>query len=148
MCRYLQTVLCLLSCPDVWNTILLCLDVKAEGLGFSLNYDVVLSLACLNLQPASGEVGTPQENFYFFDVLIHTYIHNNRKMQSILFWSNIIFQEAVGDTLEELWISYNLIEKLKGLHVMKKLKILYMSNNLVKDWGKTELFLNKYIGNL
>lgn len=49
----------------------------------------------------------------------------------------IVFQEAVGDTLEELWISYNLVEKLKGLHVMKKLKILYMSNNLVKDWGKT-----------
>lgn len=48
----------------------------------------------------------------------------------------IVFQEAVGDTLEELWISYNLIEKLKGLHVMKKLRILYMSNNLVKDWGK------------
>ncbi|KAG8126103.1 putative Dynein axonemal light chain 1 protein [Naja naja] len=45
-------------------------------------------------------------------------------------------QEAVGDTLEELWISYNLIEKLKGLHVMKKLKILYMSNNLVKDWAE------------
>uniref|UniRef100_A0A8C3RP77 Dynein axonemal light chain 1 n=1 Tax=Chelydra serpentina TaxID=8475 RepID=A0A8C3RP77_CHESE len=48
----------------------------------------------------------------------------------------IIFQEAVGDTLEELWISYNLIEKLKGIHVMKKLKILYMSNNLVKDWAE------------
>eukprot|EP00069_Balaena_mysticetus_P000930 bmy_03566T0 len=42
---------------------------------------------------------------------------------------------TVGDTLEELWISYNFIEKLKGIHVMKKLKILYMSNNLVKDWG-------------
>uniref|UniRef100_A0A670I3M9 NXF1/2/3/5-like leucine-rich repeat domain-containing protein n=1 Tax=Podarcis muralis TaxID=64176 RepID=A0A670I3M9_PODMU len=42
----------------------------------------------------------------------------------------------IGDTLEELWISYNLIEKLKGLHVMKKLKILYMSNNLVKDWAE------------
>ncbi|KAL0602053.1 Dynein light chain 1, axonemal, partial [Plecturocebus cupreus] len=44
--------------------------------------------------------------------------------------------EAVGDTLEELWISYNFIEKLKGIHVMKKLKILYMSNNLVKDWAE------------
>ncbi|XP_016424357.1 dynein light chain 1, axonemal-like [Sinocyclocheilus rhinocerous] len=44
--------------------------------------------------------------------------------------------EAVGDTLEELWISYNLIEKLKGIHVMKKLKVLYMSNNLVKEWGE------------
>uniref|UniRef100_A0A8C5L0M9 Dynein, axonemal, light chain 1 n=1 Tax=Jaculus jaculus TaxID=51337 RepID=A0A8C5L0M9_JACJA len=44
--------------------------------------------------------------------------------------------EAVGDTLEELWISYNFIEKLKGIHVMKKLRILYMSNNLVKDWAE------------
>ncbi|KAL8619747.1 Dynein light chain 1, axonemal [Nucella lapillus] len=41
--------------------------------------------------------------------------------------------EAVGDTLEQLWISYNLIEKLKGLSTLKKLKVLYMSNNLVKD---------------
>merc|ERR1712002_640771 len=44
--------------------------------------------------------------------------------------------EAVGDTLEELWISFNMIEKLKGINVLKKLKILYMSNNLVKDWGE------------
>ncbi|XP_064368638.1 dynein axonemal light chain 1 isoform X2 [Dromaius novaehollandiae] len=43
--------------------------------------------------------------------------------------------EAVADTLEELWISYNFIEKLRGIRVMKKLKVLYMSNNLVKDWG-------------
>lgn len=52
------------------------------------------------------------------------------------------FQEAVGDTLEELWISYNFIEKLKGIHVMKKLKILYMSNNLVKDWSKSGLMVS------
>ena len=32
-------------------------------------------------------------------------------------------QEAVGDTLEELWISYNNIEKLKGINVLKKLKV-------------------------
>lgn len=32
-------------------------------------------------------------------------------------------QEAVGDTLEELWISYNKIEKLKGINVLKKLKV-------------------------
>jgi dynein light chain 1 len=43
-------------------------------------------------------------------------------------------QESLGDTLEELWISYNLIEKLKGVGVLKKLKVLYMSNNLVKEW--------------
>jgi hypothetical protein len=45
-------------------------------------------------------------------------------------------QEGVGDTLEELWISYNLIEKVKGVGVLKKLKVLYMSNNLVKDWAE------------
>jgi len=43
-------------------------------------------------------------------------------------------QESLGDTLEELWMSYNLIEKLKGVGVLKKLKVLYMSNNLVKEW--------------
>ncbi|KAG7281678.1 hypothetical protein CRUP_008053 [Coryphaenoides rupestris] len=50
--------------------------------------------------------------------------------------SAVINMEAVGDTLEELWISYNLIEKLRGIHVMRKLKVLYMSNNLVKEWGE------------
>jgi len=44
--------------------------------------------------------------------------------------------EVVGDTLEELWISYNFIEKLKGITVLKKLKVLYMSNNSVKDWAE------------
>ncbi|KAH3852008.1 dynein axonemal light chain 1-like isoform X2 [Dreissena polymorpha] len=44
--------------------------------------------------------------------------------------------EAVGDTLEELWISYNKIEKLKGINVLKKLKVLFMSNNEVKDLGE------------
>uniref|UniRef100_H0ZLT5 NXF1/2/3/5-like leucine-rich repeat domain-containing protein n=1 Tax=Taeniopygia guttata TaxID=59729 RepID=H0ZLT5_TAEGU len=42
----------------------------------------------------------------------------------------------LAETLEELWISYNLIEKLRGIRVMKKLKVLYMSNNLVKDWAE------------
>merc|ERR1712036_71514 len=35
--------------------------------------------------------------------------------------------DAVGETLLELWISYNKI---------KKLKVLYMSNNEVKDWNE------------
>ena len=49
----------------------------------------------------------------------------------------IIFkQEGVGDTLQELWISYNFIEKMKGVNVLKKLKVLYISNNLVKDWSE------------
>lgn len=41
--------------------------------------------------------------------------------------------EAVGDSLEELWISYNNIEKLKGINVLKKLKVLYIRQNNVKD---------------
>ncbi|PVD26200.1 hypothetical protein C0Q70_13869 [Pomacea canaliculata] len=44
--------------------------------------------------------------------------------------------EAVGDTLVELWISYNNIEKLKGINVLKKLEVLLMSNNQVKDWSE------------
>lgn len=44
--------------------------------------------------------------------------------------------EGVADTLEELWLSYNLIEKLKGVGVLKRLKVLYISNNLVKDWSE------------
>jgi len=38
--------------------------------------------------------------------------------------------------LEELWISYNLIEKIKGVNALKALKVLYMGNNLVKDWAE------------
>jgi dynein light chain 1 len=53
----------------------------------------------------------------------------------------------VGDTLEELWISYNQIEKLKGIGGMKKLKVLYMSNNLVKEWVEFQkLVSDKYFG--
>jgi len=65
-------------------------------------------------------------------------------------------QEAIGDTLEELWISYNLIEKIKGVNVLKNLKVLYISNNLVKEWAefnrlaeipnlKDLIFVGKYI---
>lgn len=43
-------------------------------------------------------------------------------------------KECVAETLEELWISYNLIEKLKGINALKKLRVLYISNNLIKDW--------------
>ncbi|KAF7211253.1 axonemal-like [Nothobranchius furzeri] len=44
--------------------------------------------------------------------------------------------EPIGDTLVELWVSYNLIEKLSGVHYLRNLKVLYMSNNLVKDWAE------------
>lgn len=32
-------------------------------------------------------------------------------------------EDAVADNLEQLWISYNMIEKLKGIAVLKKLKV-------------------------
>lgn len=40
----------------------------------------------------------------------------------------------MSDTLEELWLSYNAVEKLKGIGVLKRLRVFYLSNNLVKDW--------------
>lgn len=45
-----------------------------------------------------------------------------------------IFKEGVAETLEELWLSYNLIEKLKGIQVLKRIKVLYLGNNLIKEW--------------
>ncbi|NWI63047.1 DNAL1 protein, partial [Todus mexicanus] len=63
-------------------------------------------------------------------------LNNLRRYTSANLSNPVIFQEAVADTLEELWISYNFIEKLRGIRVMKKLKVLYMSNNLVKDWAE------------
>ena len=42
----------------------------------------------------------------------------------------------MADTLEELWISYNNIERMKGINVLRKLAVLYMSNNVVKDWSE------------
>ncbi|CAF1034110.1 unnamed protein product [Adineta steineri] len=44
--------------------------------------------------------------------------------------------EVVSDTLEELWISYNSIQKFDGILTMKKLRVLYMSNNHIKEWSE------------
>lgn len=46
--------------------------------------------------------------------------------------------DGVADTLEELWISYNVIEKLTGLDKLAKLKVLYLANNRVKEWAEVE----------
>eukprot|EP00667_Euglena_gracilis_P022652 EG_transcript_25308 len=43
--------------------------------------------------------------------------------------------------LRELWISYNKIEKLSGLDKLKKLSVLYISNNLVSSWSEIERHL-------
>lgn len=42
--------------------------------------------------------------------------------------------EEVGDTLEELWISYNLIDSLTGIYPhCISLKVLFMAHNKIKD---------------
>ena len=66
--------------------------------------------------------------------------------------------EAAADTLEQLWVSYNQIDKLKPLRNMTKLKVhstfshgfrikdfhgplsqvLYMSHNFVREWREFE----------
>ena len=48
----------------------------------------------------------------------------------------IMALEDIGQTLEELWLSYNQIEKLDGLQPCIKLTTLYMSNNKIKSWDE------------
>ena len=40
--------------------------------------------------------------------------------------------EGAGETLEQLWLSYNQIDKLKPIRNMTKLHTLYMAHNLVR----------------
>jgi dynein light chain 1, axonemal len=42
--------------------------------------------------------------------------------------------DEVGATLEQLWISYNLIEKLDGIQSCVRLHTLFISNNKIKNW--------------
>jgi dynein light chain 1 len=44
--------------------------------------------------------------------------------------------EEIGATLKELWLSYNQISSLDGLHPCVKLTTLYISNNKIKDWAE------------
>ena len=41
--------------------------------------------------------------------------------------------EGLANCLEQLWISYNNIDKLKNIGNLRKLKVLYMSNNKVDE---------------
>lgn len=45
--------------------------------------------------------------------------------------------------LEQLWLSYNKIDKLTGLDKLKNLKILYMSNNMVNSWTEIDRLANQ-----
>ncbi|XP_066906204.1 dynein axonemal light chain 1 [Halyomorpha halys] len=44
--------------------------------------------------------------------------------------------QPVAKTLEQLWISYNDIEKTKGIEVFQNLTLLSMQFNMVKDWAE------------
>ena len=52
--------------------------------------------------------------------------------------------EVVGDTLEQLWISYNKVDKLGPLAKMVKLKTLYMAHNNVKSVFFSQIILTDY----
>ena len=64
------------------------------------------------------------------------------------------YLDDVAATLEELWISYNFIERLEGLGSLQKLHTLYISNNKIKSWdeigkcaGNQELKTVLFFGN-
>mmetsp|Transcript_22920 Transcript_22920/g.58503 ORF Transcript_22920/g.58503 Transcript_22920/m.58503 type:complete len:197 (-) Transcript_22920:320-910(-) len=46
--------------------------------------------------------------------------------------------DAVAETLEELWLSYNVITSLGGLEKLQNLRVLFMSNNKIASWGEVE----------
>ncbi len=48
----------------------------------------------------------------------------------------IQYLDDVAATLEELWISYNIIASLDGLNSLQKLHTLYMSNNKIRSWDE------------
>ncbi len=44
--------------------------------------------------------------------------------------------EDLANTLEEIWVSYNSIEKLDGLTGLRKLRVVFMSNNNIKSFDE------------
>ena len=47
----------------------------------------------------------------------------------------------MAESLEQLWISYNLIEKMAGIEALTNIRTLYMSNNLVSKWTEIQVCL-------
>lgn len=46
--------------------------------------------------------------------------------------------DGVKDTLEQLWISYNLIEKLAPVVTLRRLRCLFIGNNLISSFNEIE----------
>ncbi|OMJ70958.1 hypothetical protein SteCoe_30953 [Stentor coeruleus] len=65
-------------------------------------------------------------------------LSNLKNLKIISLGRNIIRKitglDEVGATLEQLWISYNLIEKLDGIQSCVRLNTLFISNNKIKNW--------------
>lgn len=49
---------------------------------------------------------------------------------------NLTGLEVLADTLEQLWISYNQVEKFKAINNLKKLRVFYFAYNQIKDWAE------------
>ena len=46
--------------------------------------------------------------------------------------------DQIGNSLEQLWLSYNLIEELDGLQPCIKLEFLSISNNKINSWDEVD----------
>ena len=44
--------------------------------------------------------------------------------------------DELAGTLEELWMSYNQVEKITGLNMLKKLRVLYLAQNNIKSFDE------------
>ena len=53
--------------------------------------------------------------------------------------------DDVADTLEELWLSYNMISSLDGVSGLSNLTTLYLSNNLIKSWDELDKLVSEII---
>jgi len=53
--------------------------------------------------------------------------------------------EEIGQTLRELWLSYNNIEKLDGLQPCQKLQVLYIGNNKIKNWDEIDKLVRIFL---
>ena len=74
-------------------------------------------------------------------------LHNMKNLKILSLGRNLIKNlagiEVVGDTLQQLWISYNKIEKLAPMAKLVNLKTLYMAHNNVKY--KTDSFVKTFL---
>lgn len=46
--------------------------------------------------------------------------------------------DSVAESLEELWISYNVLERLTGVEKLAALRVFLLSNNKIAAWSEVE----------